>query len=320
MLTPEQKNIRMTGVGASEVSAIVGLNPYRGALDVWCSKPTPSRPPFFESSEDPDGLTPMAVGEELERGLLSLLTRRIKVEFVMPRITMRHPSAPHVLASPDGVARKKRGAEIKVVGSRMVHHWGESGTADVPDYVLTQCAQNMAVLGAEVWFVGALINGNDFRTYTIERDLVLEDGLVDAVEDFWRDHVETDEPPDSEDPDERRRYLLARYPGSEKTACRLVEDGEIAAHVARYRELTAAIEAAEAEKSAREVAICEAIGESYGIEGRWGKAIWYRRNGNVRWNDVAEELAGGVLPPAVTEKHRGNPSRVFRIYAPKKGR
>ena len=38
MLTPEQLERRRSSIGASDVAAILGLDPYRTGLDIWLQK------------------------------------------------------------------------------------------------------------------------------------------------------------------------------------------------------------------------------------------------------------------------------------------
>lgn len=315
MLTKKQQEIRLTGVGASEVSALVGMHPYRGALDVWLEKPTPSRGPLLVPDQDVDGESNAAVGEEIEAGLIALYTRRTKIEVRRPQRTYRHRRFPHVLASPDGLARTEDlGVEIKVVGQRMQHHWeGES----IPDYVLTQVVQNMAVMGRERWDVCALIGGTDFRVYSVYRDRELERDLANAVEGFWSDFIEADVQPEPSNTEELRRYLKARYPGSTATKCLSDNRPEIATAASRLAEVAMALKSLEAEKSALEAQLCEVVGDGYGIEGQWGKFLWFPCRGRVDWKAVAEELAGGAVSTEAIERHRGNPYRVAKLCEPK---
>lgn len=307
MLTPEQKEIRATGIGASEVAAILRMYPYRGPIDVWLEK--------TGRAEAREETTAISVGTALEAFALALYSRRTGHKLYRPKVTMRHPVHAHVLASPDALGRRDDlGAEVKVVGARMAHHWSND---TIPDYVRLQAVQNMAVTGRAAWDVVALIGGTDLRVHRVERDEATEALLCEAIETFWTEHVERDMPPPVEAPEERRRYLLARYPGSETQRCRRIEEPFVAEAAQRIRELGAEIAALDAEKTALEDALCELIGDDRGIEGRWGKALWYPQQGPVSWKSVAEDLAGGVVPPDVLEKHRGEKTRVFRLYDPK---
>lgn len=316
MLTAEQKAIRKTGVGASEVSALVELNPYKDAMAVWCRKPTPSRPPLVDDDDDDDGEeNPRAeVGSVLEGSLRELYTRRTGIELApYEPITLRHPDLEHVLASPDGLSADGAGGlELKVVGANMLHHW-EGG---VPDYVVAQCTQNMAVVGRDRWDVAALLGGTDFRVWSIGYDDDLATMLLEACEEFWTVHVEGDTPPEPRDHESRKAYLRARYP-SASSKCVPVGDGDhgeladLARMFAEGKELLANVQAAHDQIEAY---FQELVGDQYGIEGGWGKFLWYGVRGRVDWKAVAEELAGGVVPLALEEKHRGKGYRVPRFY------
>lgn len=315
-LTPEQLAIRLTGIGASEAAAVVEVHPYKGALDVWLEKPTPSRPPLVAPSEDED--SPRAqVGSFLEDGLRSLYSLRTGVQ-VVAATTLRHPELPHVLATPDGLALSEdAGLELKVVGANMAHHWADD---TVPDYVQLQAVQGMAVTGRGRWDVAALIGGTDFRIHQIYRDLELEDDLLAALTAFWETYVVGDEAPEPRDADAARRLLRLRYPGS--SAGKLLQDDrEELAEMARW--ITAADSQLEALKEARAQlvnAMCAEVADDYGISGRWGRFLWYPTRGRVDWKGVAEELSGSRIPEDVVERHRGDGGRVPRLYPPTKPR
>lgn len=311
MLTAAQREIRATGIGASEVSAVLEMNPYRGPIDVWLEKT--GRVEGGDTGSDAIDL-----GHHLEAFALALYTKRTGVKLFRPKTTLRHASFEHMLASPDALARHEDlGAEAKIVGWRMAHHWAGD---TLPDYVDLQARQNMAVTGRSAWDVVAIIGGTDVRVHRVERDPDIEAMLGEAIEGFWTDHVANDVPPPVQDPDERRRYLLTRYPGSEATRTRWTTDELVAGAVEQIRDLDAQVKALEAEREELADAVCELVGADYGLEGPWGKALWFPTAGPVRWKEIAEKLAGGVVPPALIEEHRGARSRTFRVYGPKKAR
>jgi len=311
MLTAAQRPIRATGIGASEISAVLEMNPYRGPIDVWLEKTGRA-----EGGPEDDTISETTIGHHLEAFALALYSKRTGHKLFRPKVTLRHPEHEHMLASPDALGRHDDlGAEAKIVGWRMAHHWAGD---TLPDYVDLQARQNMAVTGRAAWDVVALIGGTDVRIHRVERDLDIEAMLAESCEGFWRDHVANDVPPPVQDPSERRRYLLTRYPGSEATTTRWTPDPTVAAAVGRIRELDEVAKELEAERDELADLVAEIIGGDYGIEGPWGKALWYPTAGPVRWKELAEKLAGGVVPPAVIEEHRGKGTRTFRVYGPKK--
>jgi predicted phage-related endonuclease len=315
VLTAEQLAMRLTGVGASELAAVVDLHPYRAAIDVWMSKPRPGGlPPLvLEADETEERERKAEVGDALEDGLRSLFTKRTGIAMARCPDTLRHAEHACILATPDGLspAADDAGLELKVVGSRMAHHWEEDS---VPDYVLTQAVGNMAVTGRARWFVAALVSGTDFRIVEIERDLELEEQTIEAAIAFWSAYVETGEPPPMKSSEERRRYLRARYPGSALTSCIDVTDREDIAEAARWlfeaKRQRKLLEDAEDELTA--MLLAEA-GAEYGIESEvWGKFIAPRLPGRIDWKAIAHELDGSV-PLDLIEKHRGDGYRSPRL-------
>ncbi len=319
MLTPQQIEMRQHGVGASETAALLELSPYEGPLDVWCAKPTASRPPS-KRKEDEDW-SPAEVGSFLEDGIRALYQAKTGRALLAPKETFRHPRFPHVLASPDGLplvgATDRRGLEIKLVGSRMVHHWAEDS---VPDYVRIQCAQNMAVFDAPAWDVIALLGGTRAIVRTIERDAGLEEALVEAVEGFWSAYIEGDTPPPARTIEERERFLRDRYPAENVHNILGEASEEDLAELAELREVKAKIAPLEAREKELTVSICERLGNLRGLEGPWGKFLHYPVRGQPSWKDIAEELGGGAVPAETIERHRGEGHRVPRLYGPPKAK
>ena len=98
-LTPEQKKLRLQGIGGSEISAIVGLNPYATALDVWRSKVEGYEQPVNEH---------MKRGIFLEAGIANWYADRTGA--TLREIgTVFHPSFPRVFCTRDRIARASGG-------------------------------------------------------------------------------------------------------------------------------------------------------------------------------------------------------------------
>ena len=62
------------------------------------------------------------------------------------------------------------------------------------DY-LVQCLWYLLLTGLERADLAVLFGNSDFRIYTIERDLALEEALLEKAIDFWESYVKTDVPP-----------------------------------------------------------------------------------------------------------------------------
>lgn len=258
---------RATGIGASEIAAIVGLSPYTSPLDIYCRK---------------RGLTEEFAGNEssrwglrLEAPIAEAYTAETGIELTGDgRTTIVHPVHEFALCTPDRIAAdRSRVVEIKTAGIRMAHLWGDPGSDDVPEYYLTQVAWQMAVLDIDAADIAVLIGGNDFRIYSVPRDRELEDALLEAGRRFWVENVMAGEPPAPRDSDEYARVLSAKYP-TELTGSLIDADAETERVALALKTMREEMKRLEAEELALENEIKAAIGESAGVCGRFGKITW----------------------------------------------
>lgn len=183
MLTAEQLEQRRSYVGASDVSAICGENPYRNIIDVWTEKVYGTLP------DDPGEAANL--GNMLERACRDLAEQAIGV--------------PMSSSNPFRVAKGTRlgvrldawceldaviPVECKTGGilypwSDQMLEWGESGTDEVPAQYLLQVTAQMIAVDAPFGFVSALLGGRGHVMYRIERNEELVSMILDAVARFW---------------------------------------------------------------------------------------------------------------------------------------
>lgn len=185
--TPEWHLARQRGIGASEASAVLGINPWVTRLELFLRKTGG----IAEQEQTPR----MLWGLRLQKAIGEAYTEETGHELVLEPPLLAHPQYPFMLASCDAF-RKDTGApvEFKRVSQHMAKDWGESGTDQVPDYYRLQCLQQMAVVGAETADVAALIGHDDFRIFhlTIEPAVIVK--LVEVEADFMRRVAENDPP------------------------------------------------------------------------------------------------------------------------------
>lgn len=258
---------RATGIGASEIAAIVGLSPYTSPLDIYCRK--------RGLTEEYAGNDSTRWGIVLEPVIADAYTAQTGIELEGDgRTTVVHPVHSFALCTPDRIAAdRSRVVELKTAGIRMAHLWGEPGSDDVPEYYLTQVAWQMAVLDINAADIAVLIGGNDFRIYSVARDLELEAALLEAARRFWNENVLAGEPPAPRDSDEFARVLSAKYP-AETTATLTDADDEIERVALALKTVREEMKRLEAEELALENEIKSAIGENAGVCGRFGRITW----------------------------------------------
>lgn len=281
MLSPEELALRKTGIGASEIGAVVGLNPYAGPLDVYLRKLDLIEDDAGEAAEWGHLLEPLIAdryaretGETLERCS-----------------TLVHPSEPWILATPDRLSLSGRVVECKTASLRVAHRWGEPGTDEVPEEYLAQVTWQMLVTGHRVADIALLVGGQEFRIYTVPFDGELAAALVEQGRAFWHDHVLAQVPPPSGSEKAVREWLRQRYPrdlGDIRTAGPDEADALEALRQARI-----AFAEAEARKTAAEDQVKRLIGDDAGLSHpEIGRVTWKKNKDSERvdWKAVAKAL------------------------------
>lgn len=263
-LSPAQVAQRREGVSASEPAAIVGLDPYRSAIDVWLDK-TGRAQPFAGNDRTKWGntLEPVIRADYAER-------RGLRVE--VPG-TLDHPTVTWAKATPDGICYVMgksvpvRGLEIKTHSFRAAHWYGEPGTDAVPPHELIQCQWNMFVSGLEVWDLVAFIDGQP-ADYLISRDDELIEMLRERCERFLVDNVRGDKPPEPDGSESYDRYLSTRFPhhGDREKFVNIDTRPEVLVDVQRLRAVRAHLDAYEAEEATIEQRLKLVIADEAGLE------------------------------------------------------
>lgn len=311
MLTEAQQQIRQTGIGASEVGAVVGLNPWASPHDVWERKTGRAQP-----HED---TTATLWGRYMEPAIVALWKRQSgrKVRYAnRHQRTLRHPDHPLVVATPDGLVDPGAVLEVKTYGWRVAHHWGEPGTDEIPEYYLTQVTWAMAAAQRREAIVVAACE-RDVDEYRVDYNPDLFQALLERVEQFWRDYVETDTPPPADHTD-RCKAVLERYyprPLAKEMAPASDEADTLAARIKDARERKADAERAEKEATHE---LMQHIGSNYGIKTALGKVLWYPVAGRTTVDAkallaLAKQL--GATDEQIADCQRqGSDYRVFRPY------
>ncbi|WP_019024091.1 MULTISPECIES: YqaJ viral recombinase family protein [unclassified Thioalkalivibrio] len=221
---------RRAGIGGSDMAAILGLDPWKQAIDVFYDK----RPDLAEEhgyqpredAEDED-LGPRFWGSILEDPIAEGYAKRTGRKVQRSNVQHALEQAPYMLANIDRrVVGEKRGVEIKNVSLRMSHLWGPDGTDEVASYYLPQVCHYMLVLDMPVWDVAALIGGSELRIYTVERDPEMDQILLNAGAEFWS-RVEAGTPPPVDPEHKRAAEVLRRvYPGTNGETVALGDDAQ----------------------------------------------------------------------------------------------
>jgi putative phage-type endonuclease len=303
-LSIEQLELRRTKITATDATAIVGVNPWRTALDVYVDK--------VEGSSFMGNMA-TRIGDRAEALIMDLLAEECGL-VLAPATTEVHPICGWAAATPDRLVLAEPGgprvgvAEAKCVGFRQAAQWGDSGDLDdVPDYVLVQVQWQMICTRTRKAHVAALL-GTELRVYEVAHDEDLALSLLEACDEFRRTHWEARIPPPATTP-EATAAIARLYPRCKGVMAQADDAAEWAAE--KYLRARAARMSAEAEEEAAKASLMAAIGEREGIEGVGWRATWKApKGGMTEWKAVAEELGA---PAELIAKHTKPHARRFLL-------
>lgn len=190
------------GIGASEIAAICGLNPFASPWDVWLRKT--GQVAEFEGNAFTEW------GHRLEPAIRQKYADDTGLMVRVPHESMFSMERPWARATPDGIAFDKRASTEHLLQCKNVGTWiGKSWENGPPVYVQLQEQWEMYVTGLGRADVAALIGGSDYRVFTVHRDDKSIADLLTIADDFWR-KVETRTPPSVDDSDACRQHFEGR--------------------------------------------------------------------------------------------------------------
>lgn len=196
--------LRQSGIGGSDIAAIIGVSPYATAYDIYQSKTQPV-------NEDTNEFAYW--GTVLEDTVAREFSKRSGLKIQNVNFLMRHPEHRWAIANIDraiinrdvsGNVRFKDGklttdqiVEIKTASEYVGKNWGLEESDEVPDQYQCQAQWYMGVTDTQVCYMAVLIGGNKYRQYKIERHQDFIDYLFEAAESFWTNNVLAGVEPDA---------------------------------------------------------------------------------------------------------------------------
>lgn len=289
MLTDEQKKLRRSGIGGSEVAALLGMHPWLRPIDVWRSK---------VEGYDVETTFDMERGTFLEDGVAKWYAHRTGA--TLKEIgTLRHPKHDRVIVTPDRIATVNgRDLDLSIkcpsgFGSR--RSWGDDGTDFAPEYAILQLQYEMAVLreshGIEDGVIAAPVDGN-LRMYPIRAEPVVQAALIEAAEKFCRDFVDTKTPPDPDASENYSEWLRDRFPDAKVEA--IPATVEMEQWVEAFEEARAARMDCERKELEAKNWLQAMMGPAERIDGNGWRVLWRNTKGKkeVDWEGAIDELGG----------------------------
>lgn len=194
MLTQEQQQRRLKGIGGSDAACIMGFSKYSTPLQVWLEKTGRSK---FEPTEESHPW--LHWGKILEPVIANEYARLKEVELYSTD-TLFHPEHQWMLGHPDRMIRdRNRLLECKIAReSRASKEWGD-GADEIPLAYIIQINHYMAITGRSWADLAVLIGNSDFRIYSIQRDEQIINAIIKECGEFFREYVLKDMPPPPKD-------------------------------------------------------------------------------------------------------------------------
>jgi putative phage-type endonuclease len=224
---------RRKHIGSSDIARLLGIAPdsWGGPYRVWLDKTT-----AVEDNDESLGdlgywghrLEPLIAERYAEEH--SVDVSRFADDYVTPWVATGFP---HCAATPDYYAHSSETLrhpseviliECKNVSGWMADGWGPSGSeadGNVPPHYLAQVRWQLGCTGARGAVIAALIGGNDWRWYSVERDEEWFRASAELADAWFADHVLTGQAP----PPDQRSDIVVGAPAEQGLI--LVADDEL---------------------------------------------------------------------------------------------
>lgn len=321
---------RQTGIGGSDVAAILGLNRYKSPLDVYNSK--------VEEAVDEGESQAAYWGTQLEDIVAKEFQKRtgMKVQKVNQQLSKHgwmHANIDRAVVNPaiSGNVRvqpedkqQETGRmlttdailECKTASSFIADQWGPSQEAEIvagkivtehkiPIYYETQVQWYMGVTGARRCYVAVLLGGQDFRIYCVERDDVVIKALQEQCFAFWQ-KVKAGTPPDPTTKEDVAK-LFERDNGEMVEA-----DNTVAADIGELITLQAQIKQLQDAQDVVKDRVCAALGEHQGFTIAGEKACTYKTQKRTTLDTTRLKKES---PDVYQAYAKTSETRVFRLTA-----
>jgi putative phage-type endonuclease len=297
----EKKIVRSSGIGGTDIAAIVGLHPRADAFSVYVDKAGLLERIIDETDQRAQW------GIRLQPAIAKAWSDFTRKPHEWIDRTLQGQAADFQIYTPDArsaAPRDQRILEIKTAGLDQAKKWGDFGSDTVPENYAVQCAWYMSAANVDLCDIAVLIGGNDFRIYTLRRDKEMEELLLDAGYEFWHYHVLARNPPNPGAGEASRDRIRRLFPRNVE-ALRPATEQEVEL-VDNLRKSKERFEAAEDEKKALENSLKLAIGDNEGLEVQGDKIVTWKKDSDttgVNWEGIARELGLRIelLKPAVKE-------------------
>jgi putative phage-type endonuclease len=266
-ITPEQLAERKNHLGASDMAAVMGVDPYRTGYDVWLEKT--ERIIDVEIKDKRKSV--MSAGNYFENGVLDFAEEELGK--LNRNVTLSLPGTALVSNLDAALVDSGVPVEAKTVGlfGPVAEWWGDEGTDQVPDRVIVQCHVQMLCAVKDRAHVAAFIGGRGFALFNIFHSPALAEVILKSADEFWAKNVQADTPPTNST---ASLQIVKRI---RREAEKVVEiDREL---VQKYLDADLRLRSAEEEQEEAKARVIQALGDAEaGACGELGAVTYYQQH------------------------------------------
>lgn len=217
--------IRTSYIGASEVRGILGLTSYPTRYEVWENRVKPDDPTVRARNKEIDSNPRVRMGRYFEPAVATAFAHEFGFEVKEDPYIRFHPKLDILGANLDRLTKGPATdewvpLEIKTTGARNVENWKVEGLEnEMYQGYWSQLQVQIAVYGNRTLGILVACGGSDFSGMSLpepfeERfDPNFEEYVLDEVNDFWKNHILKEDPPEKTIVDLKSKWM--RDAGSE---------------------------------------------------------------------------------------------------------
>lgn len=280
---------RMKGIGGSDASSVLGLNPYKSAFALWAEKTGAVVP------EDISDREAVRLGNDLEQYVAMRWTEATGHKVQRTNFIYKNTNYPFAHANPDRLLVK--GGRLEGLECKTSSNWEYIKLlreGKIPPMWYCQCVHYMMVMDAARWHLAAIAFGDGFYHFTIERDEAEIASLAEAEKAFWQ-LVQTKTAPPVDGSESTGDALKVIF--RESAPGTAIDLGGVASAVERYNHYANAEKAAAAGKLLAENEIKQYMGTAE--KGSWGNTtVSWKTSKRKTFNKASFELAYGKIEDA----------------------
>lgn len=218
---------RRTGIGGSDASTIVGLNPYSSLFKLYADKKG-----LISSLADNEA---MRQGRDFEEYVAKRFTEATGKKVRRRNYMFQHDDYDYILADIDReIIGENAGLECKTTS---VFNKSDFENGEIPLTYYVQMTHYMAVMGYKRMYLAVLILSKGFYWFVIERNEDEINSLVSAESNFWNSYVVPGIPPELDGSEATKNAIAEIYPSETDTETNVVLSEELMSEYKRVNEV-----------------------------------------------------------------------------------